>query len=161
MHTGRLCASSHIRSLRSVMRLRRALPPQSRGNQRHCWAEPENRRNANSSKISRFRLPGWRIILGRGSSPRSRASFLPKHVLMTVLVEKIPCGHPLRFLELGKRSADRVKGNPIRWFPYQNRHQNVFSPMGRVGVRERPPPSASGTRRRGSFQPMPSPEARS
>ena len=37
---------------------------------------------------------------------------------MTVLVEKIPCGHPLRFLELGKRSADRVKGNPIRWFPY-------------------------------------------
>ena len=23
------------------MRLRRALPPQSRGNQRHCWAEPE------------------------------------------------------------------------------------------------------------------------
>ena len=63
-----------------------------------------------------------------GSEMCIRDSFLPKHVLMTVLVEKIPCGHPLRFLELGKRSADRVKGNPIRWFPYQNRHQNVFSP---------------------------------
>ncbi|ECF4462548.1 hypothetical protein FDC32_24010 [Salmonella enterica subsp. enterica serovar Anatum] len=32
-------ASSLIRSLRSVMRLRRALPPQSRGKPRHCRAE--------------------------------------------------------------------------------------------------------------------------
>ncbi|EEJ2470097.1 hypothetical protein QE84_004334, partial [Salmonella enterica subsp. enterica] len=28
-----------IRSLRSVMRLRRALPAQSCGKQHHCWAE--------------------------------------------------------------------------------------------------------------------------
>ncbi|TJI56179.1 hypothetical protein C9130_24955, partial (plasmid) [Escherichia coli] len=34
--TGRLCASSLIRSLRSVMRLRRALQPQSCGKPRHC-----------------------------------------------------------------------------------------------------------------------------
>ncbi|ECE4980369.1 hypothetical protein FQH33_24625 [Escherichia coli] len=32
-------ASSLIRSLRSVMRLRRALPAQSCGKQHHCWAE--------------------------------------------------------------------------------------------------------------------------
>ncbi|EDP8755101.1 hypothetical protein EM25_005185 [Salmonella enterica subsp. enterica serovar Typhimurium] len=34
-------ASSLIRSLRSVMRLRRALPPQSSEKPHHCWADKQ------------------------------------------------------------------------------------------------------------------------
>ncbi|EFC0397950.1 hypothetical protein FRO03_26120 [Escherichia coli] len=49
--TDHYCASSLIRSLRSVMRLRRALPPQSCGKTRHY--RTEQRRARESTQLNK------------------------------------------------------------------------------------------------------------